>query len=230
MSDRYTVGIKELPTEERPRERLARYGPKSLSTADLLAIVLRTGTARMSAITLAQSLLSEHGGLHGVAGASVDELARMKGVGPVKAVQIAACVELGARLAAESGRDRPEIRCPDDAAALVMADLRHTTKEHFVSLLLDTKNRVIRKMTVSVGTLDTSVVHPREVFRDAIAASAASVIVAHNHPSGDPTPSPEDRKVTARLVEAGRLLGIDVLDHIIVGDGRHVSLKEQGLM
>lgn len=230
MNERYTVAIKELPTEERPRERLLRYGPQALSTAELLAIVLRTGTQERSAIGLAEYLLSQHDGLRGVATSSVDELARVKGIGPVKGVQIAACVELGRRLAAYVDVERQAIRSPEDVAQYLMPKMRDAAKEHFVSVLLDTKNRVMKTLTVSVGSLDASIVHPREVFKDAIAASAASVIVAHNHPSGDPTPSAEDRQVTARLVEAGQLLGIEVLDHLIIGDGRWISLKAQGMM
>ncbi len=230
MSVRYTVAIKELPSEERPRERLMRYGAQALSTAELLAIVLRTGTKERSAIGLAECLLSEHGGLRGVANASVGELTKTKGLGEVKGIQIAACVELGKRLAAHNSDQRPVIRCPEDAALLLMPHLRHETKEHFRSLLLDTKNRVLKEVTVSVGSLDASVVHPREVFKDAITASAAAILVAHNHPSGDPTPSPEDRQVTARLVEAGKIIGIEVLDHLVLGDGRWVSLKERGMM
>ena len=225
----YKVGIKELPSEERPRERLARYGPRAVSTAELLAIVLRTGTHERSAVGLAEYLLKSHGGIRGISGATVEELTRTKGVGTVKAVQIAACVELGRRLAVES-RDRAAISSPEQAAELLMPRLRDAVKENFVALLLDTKNQLIRCSEISVGSLDSSIVHPREVFKDAIAASAASVIVAHNHPSGDPTPSPEDRQVTARLVDSGRLLGIDLVDHLIIGDGRWVSLRELGLM
>lgn len=228
--ERYTVAIKELPTEERPRERLIRYGPQALSTAELLAIVLRTGTKERSAIGLAEMLLSEHEGLRGVANATVDELTRIKGIGPVKGVQVLACVELGRRLAAHTNEPRPIIRSPEDAALLLMPELRDAAKEHFKSVLLDTKNRVIKILTVSVGSLDASIVHPREVFKDAIAASAASLLVAHNHPSGDPTPSAEDKQVTKRLVEAGQMLGIEVLDHLILGDGRWISLKERGMM
>ena len=230
MEERYTIAIKEMPSEERPRERLMHYGAQSLSTAELLAIVLRTGTKERSAIGLAEHILSRHSGLRGVATATVDELAGVKGLGPVKAVQIAACVELGRRLAAHTEESRPVIHSPEDVAHLLMPELRDSRKEHFKSLLLDTKNRVIRIVTVSVGTLDSSIVHPREVFKDAIACSAAGMVVAHNHPSGDPTPSGEDRAVTKRLCEAGKIMGIDVLDHIVIGDGRWVSLKQLGWM
>lgn len=231
MEERYSVGIKDLPSAERPRERLIRYGPRSLSTAELLAIVLRTGTRQRSALALAEQLVADHNGLQGVATATVEELARLSGVGPVKAVQIAACVELGRRLEAQRGSDERQcIRSPEDAARILMPEMRDAAKETFRSLLLDTRNRVIRQTVVSIGTLDSSVVHPREVFRDAIAASAASILVAHNHPSGDPTPSPEDRKVTDRLAQAGQLLGIELVDHLVIGDGRWVSLKQVGLM
>ena len=225
----YKVGIKELPSEERPRERLMRYGSQAVSTAELLAIVLRTGTQERSALGLAEHLITSHGGLRGISNASVQELTRIIGVGPVKAVQIAACVELGRRLASE-GRRREAITSPDEAAEKLMPRLRDATKEHFVALLLDSKNRLIKDSDISIGSLDSSIVHPREVFKEAISASAASIIVAHNHPSGDPTPSPEDRQVTARLVESGRLIGIEVVDHLIIGDGRWVSLRELGLM
>jgi DNA repair protein RadC len=160
----------------------------------------------------------------------VDELAQIKGLGPVKGVQIAACVELGKRLATYTEDSRPVIRTPQDVANLLMPELRDARKEHFKSLLLDVKNRVLKTVTVSVGTLDASIVHPREVFRDALAVSAAAMIVAHNHPSGDPTPSPEDRQVTARLCEAGKVMGIEVLDHVVLGDGRWISLKQLGWM
>jgi DNA repair protein RadC len=230
MEERYTVAIKEMPSEERPRERLQHYGAQALSAAELLAIVLRTGTRERSAVGLADHLLSVHGGLRGVANASVDELAQIKGLGPVKGVQIAACVELGKRLATYTEDSRPVIRTPQDVANLLMPELRDARKEHFKSLLLDVKNRVLKTVTVSVGTLDASIVHPREVFRDALAVSAAAMIVAHNHPSGDPTPSPEDRQVTARLCEAGKVMGIEVLDHVVLGDGRWISLKQLGWM
>jgi DNA repair protein RadC len=227
---RCNIAIKELPNEERPRERLLHYGPQALSTAELLAIVLRTGTQELSAIGLAEFLLAKCQGLRGVAKATVAELSQIKGIGPVKAVQIAACVELGRRLAARTVEQHPLIHSPEDVARLLMPELRDETKEHFKSVLLDVKNRVLRVLTVSVGTLDSSLVHPREVFKEAITASAAGVIVAHNHPSGDPTPSAEDRAITKRLVEAGRILGVELLDHLVIGDGRWISMKQNGLL
>lgn len=227
---RYTVAMRDLPSEDRPRERLLRYGPQALSTMELMAILLRTGTRDYSAVGLAEHLLSKCGGLRGVAKASVRELSKIKGIGPVKAVEIAACVELGRRLSTRVSEPRPIITSPEDAADLLLPEIMGETKEHFLSLLLDTKNRVIKTLTVSVGSLDSSIVHPREVFKDAITHSAASILVAHNHPSGDLTPSPEDKAVTRRLVEAGQLLGIEVLDHLILGDGRWLSLKERGFL
>ncbi len=230
MAERYTVTIRELPSEERPRERLQHHGPSAVSTAELLAIQLRIGTKERSALGLAELLLSEFGGLRGVANAGIEQLSRVKGIGPVKATEIAAAVELGKRLAVLTSDEKPVIRSPQDVANLLMPELRDAKKEHLKSLLLDTKNHVLRIVTVSVGILDSSLVHPREVFKDAIAASAASLIVAHNHPSGDPTPSAEDKRITQRLAEAGQIIGIELLDHIVLGDNRWVSLKERGLL
>jgi DNA repair protein RadC len=226
----YTVGIKELAAADRPRERLIRYGAQSLSPAELLAIVLRTGARGRSAIDLAAQLLAEHQGFRGIAGASIEELAKVKGIGSAKAAQIAACVELGRRLGREAGEDQIRVARPEDAYYFLRASMRDWREERFVALLLNTKGILIRDVTVSVGSLDSSIVHPREVFRAAVTASAASVILAHNHPSGDPAPSAEDVRVTKRLSEAGILMGIEVLDHLIIGDDRWVSLKQQGLL
>ena len=228
--DRYTITIKEMPSDERPRERLEKYGASALSTAELLAIHFRTGTKERSAVGLGELLLSEFGGIKGVANASIVELIRVKGIGKVKAIEIAASVELGRRLAAHISVDRPFIKGPRDVEYLLMPEMRDQTKEIFKTLSLDSKNRLLKAETISVGTLSSSLAHPREVFRSAILANAASVIIVHNHPSGDPTPSQEDISVTKRLCEAGKLIGIEVLDHVILGDNRSVSLHEAGIL
>ncbi len=226
----YHTRIREIPTDERPRERLIQYGADVLSTSELLAILLRTGTAQYSAVGLGQHVLASLAGLRGVARASVEELSQIHGIGPAKAAQIKAAIEFGRRLVAASPDERTKITSPRDVYNLLGPSLREEKREHFVAVLLDTKNGVLRTKTVSVGDLSSSVVHPREVFTEAIRHSAASLIVSHNHPSGDPTPSPDDIAVTRRLQEGGELLGIEVLDHIILGDNRFVSLKEKGLM
>jgi DNA repair protein RadC len=226
----YTIANPILPREDRPRERLVRHGPQALSTEELLAIILRTGTEDRSARDLADDVIRRCKGLRGLARASVKEISRIKGVGPVRGLQIAASVELGRRLSSKVIDLPCHIHSPEDVADLLLPELAGEKKEHFKTLVLDTKNRVVRNVTISVGTLDASLVHPREVFREAVQASASSVIVAHNHPSGDPTPSAEDKQVTTRLVEAGKVLGIDVLDHIVIGDDRWVSLKQLGMM
>ncbi len=229
-TERYTVSIREMPHDERPRERLMKYGAAALSTTELLAIQLRMGTKERSAVGLAELLLAQFGGLRGVANAGRENLGRVKGIGDVKGVEIEAAVELGKRLAALSDEPKVTIRSPADIANLLMPELRDLKKECLKSILLDTKNQVLKTMTVSVGILNSSLVHPREVYQDAIKASACSIIVAHNHPSGDPTPSPEDRSITRRLYECGELLGIELLDHVIIGDNRYTSLKESGVI
>ena len=206
-----------------------RCGPEALSASELLAIVLRTGAGGQSALGLAESLLAGFGGLRPLAAATVAELSETHGMGAAKAAQLQASMELGRRLMASASEERPRIRSPRDVYTLLSPTLRDERREHFVVLLLDTRNGVMRHKTVSVGDLSSSIVHPREVFTEAIRHGAASLIVAHNHPSGDPVPSPEDAAVTRRLAEAGELLGIELLDHIVLGDGRFVSLKERGL-
>lgn len=228
-SDRYTLTIKDLPPDERPRERLVKYGPEVLSNAELLAIILRVGTHEYSAIGLAEHMLGEFRGLKGIATAGVEDLSRIKGLGVAKSSQIKAMVELGKRLAATVEHSRPSIRSPQDAADLIMPELRDAPQEHFKGLFLNTKNEVLKIRTITIGSLDASLISPRELFREAISMNSASVIVAHNHPSGDPTPSREDVQVTKRLFEAGEVVGIEVLDHLVIGDGRWVSLKERGL-
>ena len=225
----YSVAIRDMPADERPRERLARYGAQSLASAELLAIVLRTGTRNCSAVHLAEQLLSRFGGVRGLASADLTTLAKVHGVGNVKAIEIAACVELGQRMHAHAD-ERPSITCPEDVVRVVGVTFADQKQEHFRVLLLDTKGRLLKQSQVSMGTLDASLVHPREVFKQAVLASAASIIVVHNHPSGDPAPSAADRDVTERLAEAGRLMGIALLDHVVVGGGRWFSFKQQGLL
>jgi DNA repair protein RadC len=228
--DSRVILLRDVPREDRPRERMMIDGAEALSDAELLAILLRTGTRNESAVNLANRILRECGGLRQLVDMSIAELTNIRGVGPAKAVQLRAGIELGRRLARRAASDRPAIRKPEDAAKLVMEDLRSELKEHFVCLFLNTKNQVLARETLSVGTLNASLVHPREVFRAAIKRGSASIICLHNHPSGDPTPSPEDIALTRRLQEAGALIGIDVLDHIVIGDGRFISLKEQGYL
>ncbi|GAA3408341.1 DNA repair protein RadC [Paenibacillus hodogayensis] len=222
--------MRDMPLSERPRERMLRDGAKALSNAELLAILLRTGTFQESAVALAQRLLIEAGGLRQLVEMNIEQLTALKGIGHAKALQIQACIELGRRVVRTSQPDTVTIRSPGDVALLVAEELRYLQKEHFVCLFLNTKNHVIGQETLSIGSLNASIVHPREVFLAAIKRSSASIICVHNHPSGDPTPSPEDVDITRRLVEAGSVIGIDVLDHVIIGDKRNVSLKELGLM
>lgn len=222
--------LREIPSEERPRERMHRYGAAALSNAELLAILLRTGTVSESAVNLAERLLSKAGGLRQLVDMTVEQLTAVRGIGLAKALQLKAGIEIGRRLAASRMEPATAVRSPKDAADLVMEELRYLQKEHFMVLFLNTKNHVIGRETMSIGSLNASIVHPREVFRSAISRSSASIICLHNHPSGDPTPSPEDIEVTRRLTEAGRIVGIEVLDHIIIADRSYTSLKEQGLM
>lgn len=222
--------IREMRAEERPRERMQHYGPGALSHAELLAILLRTGTKDESSVHLAQRILNESGGLRRLAESEWEELTRIRGIGPAKALQLQAAIELGRRVARSRLPDTVKITCPQDAANLLMEELRHLKEEHFVCLFLDTKNQVIGRQTLSIGSLNASIVHPREVFRAAIRRSSASILCAHNHPSGDPTPSPEDIALTRRLSEAGELLGVELLDHLVIGDNRYTSLKETGCL
>ncbi|MBA7621666.1 hypothetical protein ES703_29032 [subsurface metagenome] len=222
--------IHDLPISERPRERLQKFGVEALSAQEILALILGRGIAGESVMVTAQRLLSQFGSLKGIAGASVEELSQVKGIGIAKASQIKAAFELTNRLEGypESG-DRPLVKTPDDVTGLVQGRLKGKKKEYFLALLLDTRNKLIRMAEISVGSLDGSIVHPREVFKEAISASAASVIFVHNHPSGDPEASEDDIELTKRLAEAGEIVGIDVLDHIIICDKKYLSLKRQGL-
>ena len=222
--------LRDLPHEERPRERMTQYGAEALSHAELLAILLRVGTKRESAIQLAQRILNQAGGLRRLGELGMADLTEIKGIGPAKAIQLKAAIELGKRMAVARLDEPVVIRSPRDAAELLTEQLRYLQKEHFVCLFLNTKNHVISRETLSMGSLNASIVHPREVFRAANKCGSASIICAHNHPSGDPAPSPEDIALTRRLTEAGELIGIDVLDHLIIGDNGFISLKEKGLL
>ncbi len=221
--------IKELPLPERPRERLARLGPAALSTAELVAIILRTGVGGENALLVANRLLVRYSGLAGLARASLSELLGERGLGLAKASQLQAALELGRRLTLTPPEERWQIRTPADAASMLLAEMGHLEQEHFWVLFLDTRNRVLGSEPIYKGSLNQSQVRVGEVFREAVRRNCASVIVAHNHPSGDPAPSPEDIAVTRDLVAAGKLLGIEVLDHLILGQNRWISLRERGL-
>lgn len=221
--------IRDLAAEDRPRERLVQVGAQAVSTSELLAIILRTGARGESVLRLAERLLVEFGSLPGLSRASVTELTRVHGIGEAKAVEIKAALEIGRRLVSSAPEERPRVTSPADAANLLKSEMMFLEQEHLRVVLLDTRNRVLRMPTIYVGSLNASVVRIGELFRAAIRENAAALIVAHNHPSGDPSPSPEDIRVTRQIVEAGKLLDIDVLDHIVIGRPSFVSLKERGL-
>jgi DNA repair protein RadC len=223
------ITVKDIPEAERPRERMRRAGPAALSSSELLAIILRVGVAGESVIALATRLLSKYQGLGGLSRAEFSQLAKEHGMGPAKTAQLLAALELGRRLMAEPPNEHLQIRAPGDAGVLLLPMLGHQVQEHFVVLYLDTRNRVVDQETLYIGSLNTSLVRIGEVFRGAVRRHCNSIIVAHNHPSGDPSPSPEDVTLTRRLIEAGKLLEVEVLDHLVVGQTRFVSLRERGL-
>jgi len=228
--DKKSFTIHDLPLSERPRERLQKFGVEALSAQEILALILGRGISGESVMVTAQRLLSQFGGLKGIGGASVEELSQVKGIGLAKAAQLKAAFELASRLEgySEAG-EKPIVKTPEDVAGLVKGRLKGKKKEHFLALLLDTRSRLIKVAEISIGSLDGTIVHPREVFKVAVSATAASVVFVHNHPSGDPTASEDDVRLTRRLVEAGDIMGIDVLDHIIMGDNKYSSLKREGL-
>lgn len=224
-----TYTIHDLPEGERPRERMASVGPQAMSTAELLAIILRVGSGGENAVRLGERLMAEFNGLPGLARATLGELQGVKGVGLAKAAQVMAALEVGRRLMATAPQERPSISSPADAANLLMSEMAFLDQEHLRAILLDTRNRVLGIRTIYIGSLNTAVIRLAEVFRPAIRENAAALIVAHNHPSGDPSPSPEDVSVTREMVKAGKLLELRLLDHLIIGRHRYVSLKERGL-
>lgn len=230
LKKRVSSTIRQMPASERPRERLLRVGPSALSSAELTSIILRTGVRGQSALALANSLLQVFGGVRGMASTSTQDLATHKGIGPAKAVQIKAAIELGRRAFMLEPEDLVQINGPQDVAELIVGDMRYLDREHFKVVILNAKNRVEDLVTISIGSLDSSLAHPREVFKECVRRNCARVILVHNHPSGDPTPSDADIAITRRLASCGLILGIEVLDHIIVGDNRYKSLKELGFM
>jgi DNA repair protein RadC len=219
--------MKTVAPHDRPREKLERVGAAGLGDNELLAIVLGHGVPRTSALDLANAVLDAVGGLHGLARATTDDLRRVPGIGGARASQLIASVEAGRPTLLRGRRERVQIRTARDAAEILVPQFGTRPVEHFGVLLLDTKNRVLRTTLVSVGTLDASIVHPREVFRAAASAGAAALVLFHNHPSGDPTPSADDVALTRRIVRAGELMGINVLDHVIVAESRFHSLRER---
>lgn len=224
------VMMKDVPDADRPRERLMLDGAGALSNQELIAIILRSGSRSESVLQLSERLISHFGGMDFLKEASVEELEKIKGIGRAKAVQLLASFEIGNRMVRLPRDSRYTIRSPEDGANFVMEEMRSLKQEHFVVLFLNTKNQVLHKSTIFIGSLNSSIVHPREIFKEAVRYSAAAMICFHNHPSGDPEPSREDIDVTKRLVSCGKMLGVDVLDHIVIGDRKFTSLKQKGMM
>jgi DNA repair protein RadC len=220
--------MKDLAPADRPREKLLRHGAAALGDNELVALVLGSGYRRTGALAVANQLLAARGGLHGLMRSTSDDLARVAGIGCARAAQILAAVELGRRTLTRAPSARMQFRAPRDAAAYLMPAFGSRPVEHFGIVLLDTKHRVLRTAVLAVGSLNTTVIEPRDVFREATLGAAAAIVVFHTHPSGDPTPSPDDAELTRRLVAAGTLMGIDVVDHVILGDVRYCSFKEMG--
>jgi DNA repair protein RadC len=216
----YHLRLKELPAGDQPRERLAALGAGALSDAELLAILLRVGVRGASVLHLAQNLLVEYGGWPGLLNADYLDLCRRHGLGAAKAATLKAALEVGRRMLIAGQDERFQVRSPADAATLLMVEMGHLDQEHLRTVLLDTKNKVQQIATIYIGSLNSAVIRVGEVFKGAIRHNSAALIVAHNHPSGDPTPSPEDVLITRQIVEAGKLLDVDVLDHLVIGRGR----------
>ena len=229
MTDSSLYRITDLAADERPRERLQRLGASVLSSAELVAILLRVGIKGENAVQVGQRLLAQFKGLAGIRRARFEELCEQKGIGAAKAAQIKAAIELGYRLRNENPEDKPVINSPADAAALLDYEMSTLEQEHLRVILLDTRNHVLDTVEVYKGSVNSSQVHVGELFKAAIRRNASAVIVVHNHPSGDPTPSPDDVAVTRAIIQAGKLLDVEVLDHLVIGDCRWISMKERGL-
>ncbi|MCZ7401376.1 MAG: DNA repair protein RadC [Candidatus Methanoperedens sp.] len=223
----YKIRILDMQKEERPRERLIKNGASALSDSELLAIILRTGSKQENVINLSQRILGEYN-IKQLSQINITQLMKVHGIKESKAAQISACFEIARRLESFNSVEKPKISSPEDVYRRLFPRMREQKKEMFIELCLDTKNQILKEEVISIGSLNANVVHPREVFKLALAESAAHIIVAHNHPSGDPTPSREDIEITKKLVETGNIMGITVLDHVIIGDGKHFSLKEAG--
>lgn len=221
--------IADLPADERPRERLAHLGPQALSIPELLAILLRVGVSGESAVQVGQRLLNQYKNLAGLHRAPFEDLCAQRGIGAAKAAQIKAAIELGRRMAREPAETKTTISSPSDAAALVAYDMSALEQEILSVILLDIRNQVIDIVEIYKGSVNSSQVHVGELFKPAIRRNAAALIVVHNHPSGDPTPSPDDVAITRSIIQAGKLLDVDVLDHMVIGHGKWVSMKERGL-
>ncbi len=216
--------------EQGSREKMLMYGAERLTVRELLAVLLSKGTKGMPIESLSREILVSLQGVDGLREATVEDLTAIRGIGAAKAMQVIAAIELGKRVYREKREEGYLIRSPEDGAEYVMEEMKHLKQEHFVALFLDVKNRVLARRTVFVGSLNSSIVHPREVFKEAVKRSAASIVCVHNHPSGDPAPSREDIQVTKRIAECGKIIGIEMLDHLIIGDGTFISLKEKGYL
>ncbi len=225
--NQYKFRIRDMQEEERPRNRLIKNGAATLSNSELLSIMIRSGSVKENALTLSQRILATYD-LQQLSTINIKQLMTITGIKEGKAAQIAACFELARRLESFTRDTRIKVNSPEDVYRYLYPEMRERKKEFFIELCLDTKNQVLRRDTVSMGSLNANIVHPREVFKTALIESAAHIIVVHNHPSGDPTPSREDIELTKKLVESGKIMGIDVIDHVIIGDGRHFSMKEAG--
>lgn len=220
--------MKDLSPDDRPREKLSRNGAAALGDNELVAVVLGSGSRRRDVLSVANELLAAHGGLHGLTRSTCDDLVRIAGIGRARAAQVIAALELGRRTLAHAPSERIQIRGPREAASYLMPRFGSRGVEQFGIVLLDTKHRVMRTAVLAVGTLNSSIVEPRDVFREATIGGATAIVIFHTHPSGDPTPSPEDADLTRRLAAAGVLMGIDVVDHVILGDAQYFSFRETG--